>query len=182
MPLTFYTYSESELLDREYNRMKKALIAVAVLMTISLSCIAQDYRFEIVNFEEFQHGYLNEGDKPVIYNFWATWCKPCVRELPFFLKAAEEHPEWKFVLVSLDFPQQFESRLNPFIEEKDIQIPVVVLDESNANAYIDAIDPHWQGSIPATLVWHGKNVGFVENEFHSYDDLINFISQSINTQ
>lgn len=141
---------------------------------------AQAGEFEVLDFDGFKKEYLTNSAKPVVFNFWATWCKPCVKELPYFIEAAEKHPEWNFVLVSLDFPKQFESRLRPFLLEKKIEVPVVVLNESNANVYIDQIDNTWQGSIPATMIWQNANVGFIENEFHTYEDLISFITQSIN--
>jgi hypothetical protein len=59
---------------------------------------------------------------------------------------------------------------------------VVVLDEANANVFIDDIDPSWQGSIPATLVWDNGKVGFAEAEFHTYQELMTFINQSLNSK
>jgi hypothetical protein len=95
---------------------------------------------------------------------------------------AEKHPEWKLVLVSLDFPRHFESRLRPFLIENQIMDQVVVLDEANANVYIDNIDPSWSGSIPATLIWKDKKMGFIEDEFDSYTDLKNYILKSLKTR
>lgn len=159
---------------------RNILIFTISLLTLSLS--AQDTDFKVVDFETFQKEYMSETQKPVVYNFWATWCQPCVKELPYFTKAASEHPEWDFILVSLDFPQHFESRLRPFIKKHDLAIPVVVLDESNANVFINAIDPSWEGSIPATMIWDDRKMGFIENDFHSYEDLIAFIRKSINSE
>ena len=142
---------------------------------------SQSGMFEVMDYDEFKSFYLTESEQPVVFNFWATWCKPCVKELPYFLKMAELEPDLKLILVSLDFPQHFESRLRPFLVEHDIMETVVVLDEANANVFIDDIDPSWQGSIPATLVWDGKKLGFAEAEFHTYDELMTFINQSINS-
>ena len=159
--------------------MKAWLISILLIP----ACLqAQSGYFEVMNYNEFESHYLTKSDSTIVFNFWATWCKPCVKEMPYFLKMAEEHPEWKLILVSLDFPQHFKSRLRPFLVDKDIMNEVVVLDESNANTYIDQIDPDWQGSIPATLIWNNQKVGFVEKEFHTYEELIAFIEQSIKSK
>ena len=144
--------------------------------------IGQSGMFEVMDYEEFKSFYLVESEQPIVFNFWATWCKPCVKELPYFLKMAESQTDLKLILVSLDFPQHFESRLRPFLVEHDIMESVVVLDESNANVFIDDIDPSWQGSIPATLVWDGKKLGFAEAEFHTYEELMTFIDESLNSK
>ena len=172
---------QSNLIQRK-DLMTNRNILVAVTLFITMGLAAQDAEFTVVDFNGFRNEYLKETPRPVVYNFWATWCKPCVRELPYFKKAASEHPEWDFVLVSLDFPQHYESRLRPFLREHDLGIPVVVLDESDANVFINAIDPTWEGSIPATMIWDDTSIGFVENDFHSYAELITFISQSINSK
>jgi thiol-disulfide isomerase/thioredoxin len=94
------------------------------------------------------------GDSILVVNFWATWCKPCVNELPGIGEAAaamKDQPV-KFLLVSLDFRRELESRVIPFVQERGIGLPVVLLDEPDYNSWIDRVDSSWSGAIPATLL------------------------------
>lgn len=95
------------------------------------------------------------SDTVYVYNFWATWCKPCVAELPYFEQLGKQYAnkKLKITLISLDFLEQTETRVNPFIKDKGLQSDVFVLDGGkDPNAWIDQIDPTWSGAIPATLV------------------------------
>ncbi len=130
-------------------------------------------------FEEMAPLFNASNDTTYVVNFWATWCKPCVKELPYFEKAVQAykgHPV-KIILVSLDFPKQIDSRLIPFIREHGLQAEVVVLTDPDANSWIPQIADEWSGAIPATLVqYQGKRV-FHEGDFESLEDLQEFIAR-----
>ena len=89
-------------------------------------------------------------------NFWATWCGPCVTELPYFQEALEEFSgqNVKILLISLDFPSQIDSRLLPFLEEKNIELEVVLMNDMDYNKWISKVDTNWKGNLPATLVFN----------------------------
>jgi len=95
----------------------------------------------------------NPDNKLFVVNFWATWCLPCIKELPSFEKVAIEYDpaKVKFILVSLDFPSQIEDRLIPFLKKNKVTLDVVVMTDVDYNSWIDLVDPLWQGNIPATL-------------------------------
>lgn len=107
------------------------------------------------------------GDTTVIVNFWATWCAPCVEELPYFEELTRDRGDapYQVILVSLDFRKQLERRLLPFMRERDLRSTVVVLDDADANSWIDRIDPAWSGAIPATLVFNAQRREFREQTF-----------------
>jgi len=109
----------------------------------------------------------NEKGKTYVVNFWATWCKPCVDELPVFekLKADYKDKNVEVLLVSLDFPNQIETQLLPFIEKNKIQSKVVVLDDPNQNKWINAIDKTWSGALPATIIYNENKRAFFEQSF-----------------
>jgi thiol-disulfide isomerase/thioredoxin len=98
------------------------------------------------------------NDTTYIINFWATWCAPCVKELPVFDTIANKFAgkPVKVILVSLDFPKDVVGKLPNFIEKKGIKQEVLFLDELYENEWIPKVDSTWQGNIPATWIVNAK--------------------------
>jgi thiol-disulfide isomerase/thioredoxin len=119
---------------------------------------AQPKLYKLLTYPELER-YLGEfQDTLVVVNFWSTWCRPCVEELPYF---EEVNTRWKakkvkVLLVSLDFLNEIESRLVPFLKKKELKSEVVVLNEIDPNNWIDKVNPQWSGAIPATLIINAK--------------------------
>jgi thiol-disulfide isomerase/thioredoxin len=120
-------------------------------------------------------------DKTYVINFWATWCKPCVEELPSFEKINKEYKNKnvEVVLVSLDFPKKITSQLIPFIKEKLLSSTVVLLDDPKQNTWIPKVDKNWSGAIPATLIFNKSKRAFYEQSF-TYNQLETEIKKFIN--
>lgn len=135
-----------------------------------------------MDFEGLKPIFEDKSDQVYIINFWATWCKPCVKELPYFEQIHDEYKneEVKVILVSLDFPKQIESKLIPFLEKHQLKSNVVVLDDSNSNVWINAVDPSWTGAIPATVVYKADKRQFFEKNFVSFEELNNIIKSYLN--
>jgi thiol-disulfide isomerase/thioredoxin len=97
---------------------------------------------------------LASTDTLYVINFWATWCAPCVAELPEFCRidSAFKTRPVKVILVSLDFPEAWPEKLSAFLRKKQIGTEVLWLDESDPNYFIPKISNAWSGAIPATLI------------------------------
>lgn len=126
--------------------------------------------------------YMNQiNDTLYVINFWATWCVPCVQELPHFEKLNQKYKNGKFkmILVSLDFPKMIESRVIPFIKNKNLQAEIIVLNDPDANSWIEKVAKEWSGAIPATLIYKNHKQKFYEQLF-TEDELEKEIQSFIN--
>ena len=131
----------------------------------------------VMTFDELAPIFQVENDTTYVINFWATWCKPCVAELPYFIELHKKHKAEKFkmIFVSLDFPKQIEKKLIPFLGKNPLPGPVLVLDDPDANAWIPRVHPDWSGAIPATYVYQGKQNIFAERSFHDVNELSDWV-------
>lgn len=137
-----------------------------------------DVELDIYDYAGFE-SFLNKKDDTIyVINFWATWCGPCVKELPYFEKLNSEYKKdnVKVILVSLDFPHLYEKRLIPFMAKHDLQSQVIALNDSNENEWISKIDASWSGSIPATIIYSKSKRKFFEKSF-TYEELENEVKQ-----
>ncbi|WJS93982.1 TlpA family protein disulfide reductase [Flavobacterium johnsoniae] len=138
---------------------------------ISVSAYSQNVK--LLNIDQLNERIKNGKDSTYVVNFWATWCAPCIKELPHFEKLSAEHKSEKLavLLVSLDFKSKLESNVIPFVKKKNLKNEVFLLNESDPQQFIDRIDPSWSGSIPATLFIKADKRKFVESEF-TYEQLL----------
>jgi len=148
---------------------------VIILCLIFSSINAQSQVKVYEKFDDLNQEILNKLDPDITYviNFWATWCGPCVKELPYFeeLNKKYSNTTFKQILVSLDSPKKLDSKVIPFIIEKDIKSEVVLLADGKYNDWIDLVDPSWSGAIPITLIYKGDKKLFYEREFHSMEEI-----------
>ncbi|MEO9533730.1 MAG: TlpA family protein disulfide reductase [Crocinitomicaceae bacterium] len=124
-----------------------------------------DIKVEVYDFETIQPFLERKNDKINVVNFWATWCLPCVAELPHFEKILAEDAEVTVTLISLDFVKQVPTSLIPFIRENDLKSDVIVLDDPNSNEWIPKIDKNWSGALPATIIYNQDKSVFYERSF-----------------
>lgn len=151
--------------------VKKFLLLFLLLFPCLLK--AQNSIPPILDFSQFEPFLQKDNDTVYVVNFWATWCKPCVEELPIIENVHEDQFEVpvKVILVSLDFRNQVESKLVPFIEEKNIRSQVVVIDDPDANTWIDKVDPQWSGALPATIIYKKNKKRFISEAFDDYESI-----------
>jgi len=126
--------------------MKPVILFFALIVSVSA------YSQAIVKLPELQE-MMNEGQKVKVINFWATWCAPCIKEMPFLERLNKENKDVKVLLVSLDFDLDHDqSKITSFVARKKLNSEVVILDEPDPSKWIDKIDKGWSGTLPATLV------------------------------
>lgn len=146
-------------------KMKKLL---SILLFIPCLGFSQDV--PVVGLKQLQEMYIQDNDTTYILNFWATWCVPCVEELPYIDQITEDYKnkKVKVILASMDGEKHMATRLMPYLEEKQLKSTVVLFSEPKPNSWIPVFSPDWSGAIPATIVRNGKlgKEKFYEKKFH----------------
>ena len=133
---------------------------------------------EVYDYAGFESFLNNKDGKIYVINFWATWCAPCIKELPYFEKLNAEYANKnvEVLLVSLDFPHLYDSKLKPFILNKKLKSKVIALDDEDMNTWIPKINETWSGSIPATIIYKNNERKFFEKSF-TYEELETEVNQ-----
>lgn len=153
----------------------KPLNFVFLLLLIGKVMSAQEIR--ITDFNGLKPLLDKRNDTTYVVNFWATWCSPCVKELPAFERVHAEYSNQavSVKLVSLDFRKQLENRLIPFVKKHNLQPEVILLDDPDSNAWIDKVSPEWSGALPATLIYNRNFRAFYKRGF-TYEELAEIIN------
>lgn len=132
---------------------------------------------EVYDFDGLQKFLSTTDDKTYVVNFWATWCAPCIKELPYFEKLNKNYSQdVEVILVSLDFPSKYETKLKPYIKNKNLQSKVIALNDVDSNTWIPKVDKSWTGAIPATVIFNKNERKFYEKSFN-YDELETEVKQ-----
>lgn len=137
--------------------MRERIFFTGILLWLGTS-LGQAQPAKVIKLADLER-IMSEMSPPVrIINFWATWCGPCVRELPLLEKiTAEGRPEVRVTLVSLDLDLDPDpEKVYRFIQRKNLRSDVFLLDEADPNSYISRIDERWSGALPATILINHK--------------------------
>lgn len=153
--------------------MKIQTFSIFAFLLVVFSFSAYSQNVKLLNIDQLNERVKKGKDSTYVVNFWATWCAPCIKELPHFekLQADYKAEKVKVLLLSVDFKSKLSSAVVPFVKRKNLKNEVFLLNESSPQEYIDRIDPSWSGSIPATLFIKGNKRKFVESEF-TYEQLL----------
>lgn len=134
----------------------------ALAMLVAICSMAQT---KVIKYPALD-ALMKKQEGPVqVINFWATWCGPCVKELPMFEQVHANNPSVKVTLINLDFADKLD-KVDAFIARKNMKSDVLLLDEIDYNSWIDKVDKSWEGAIPATLIYNpatGKRI-FTQHE------------------
>jgi thiol-disulfide isomerase/thioredoxin len=136
--------------------MKLALNFILILLlTATLSATSQNVPSwkinDVVN-------YMDESDSVLVISFWATFCKPCIEEIPYMESITKKYKDQKvkLLLVSLDLKDFYPNRIQDFAKKNNYSSQVVWLNESNADYFCPKIDKSWSGAIPSTVIINRK--------------------------
>jgi len=153
--------------------MKINVFKICTFLFFVFSIAGYSQNVKLMNIDQLNERIKNGKDSTYVVNFWATWCAPCIKELPHFEKLNAEFKSEKLavLLVSVDFKSKLNSAVIPFVKRKNLKSQVFLLNESDPQKYIDRIDKSWSGSIPATLFIKGDQRKFIESEF-TYEQLL----------
>lgn len=141
------------------------ILFVCLLLFSAKSSVAQDIpKWKIRDLQQI----IDSSSGPTILNFWATFCIPCLKELPYFDKTAQQYKgdSLQLYFVSLDGEEAYPKKIKTFTNKLKITSPVTFLDETNADAFCPVVDKSWSGAIPGTLFINNKTGyrRFVEDE------------------
>lgn len=134
--------------------MKKNILLLGIFLLPLASLMAQVKSIKISDLEKT----IAASKTPLVVNFWATYCKPCIAEMPSFEKLAAKYKARGVVLlfVSLDMREDYPAKIDSFIVKRKVRNKVVWLDETDADYFCPKVDPKWSGALPATLLINKK--------------------------
>jgi len=160
--------------------MKRSIL---ILTIIALCVSLYGQHVELLNRAGLEQMLEQNDDTVYVVNFWATWCSPCIEEIGYFqeLYSTYKNQKVSIILINLDFPNQVEKRVLPFLEQKGITAPVFSMTELDYNSWIPLVDKEWSGAIPATLFLHGSNRKFIAREV-SRKEIFAQVEEELNKQ
>ena len=158
--------------------MKKLFFILVFILSVS-GVFSQN--IPVYNsFEEFQSLLQRNNDTTYVVNFWATYCAPCIKEMPVFRKLDKNYQDKpvKIVLTSLDFGSNVKDRVRGFMKQHDIRSKVVILDDPDGNSWINKVSEKWSGALPGTLIYNKTSREFYEKTF-TYSEIQNIVQSKI---
>ena len=153
----------------QYLRLRTQLLLLAVfcILLSSVSVCAQRRRARAikptpavvaVDAAGLQALLKRDDAKPLLVNYWATWCDPCRDEFPDLVKIDAEYrlKGLAFIAVTLDDLADIKTGVPKFLRQMHAQMPVYLLNLSDPEPAIKVVDPKWGGALPATFLYNAK--------------------------
>jgi len=161
-----------------FEQMKSGILSIILLFSFyrheagaqTIRAISPDSVLNIIN------DYPDSG--LVVINFWATWCGPCVGELPYFIKADSllKGENITFIFVSFDVPGKIQS-VQKYLDKRKLPGAHYLINSADLNTFIDKVNKQWEGSIPYTIVLNQNDRKTHEGSFETFKDLWSFIRE-----
>ncbi|MBC7887042.1 MAG: TlpA family protein disulfide reductase [Ferruginibacter sp.] len=145
--------------------MKKTSLMIALLLVAFFTKAQTIPGWKI---SDVVNHYSKKTDSVYVVNFWATFCKPCIAEIPYLQTISKKYEgqKVKLLLVSLDLPSFYPGKIQSFAKKNNFAAKIVWLNETDADHFCPLIDKKWSGSIPATIFVNPATgyKNFVESE------------------
>ncbi|MEW4567018.1 redoxin domain-containing protein [Tautonia sp. JC769] len=114
---------------------------------------AEPVSLETIDLDGVAELAKNDSDDLLLVNLWATWCGPCVAELPEFVEMNRMYRgrDFKLITISLD-DSDAQSKALEVLTEHHVSATNYLLDAADRDAFAEALDPEWPGPVPYTLL------------------------------
>jgi thiol-disulfide isomerase/thioredoxin len=111
-----------------------------------------------IDFEGLKTALKRDTARPLLVNFWATWCDPCREEFPDLVKIDNDFrgKGLDFITVSLDDLTEIKTGVPKFLSSMQAKMPAYLLNVSDPEPAIKFVDPTWGGALPATVLYNAK--------------------------
>lgn len=160
--------------------MKKILaLLISIFFVIGFNLIGNDILIDKIDKPKLQKLIKERKGKILFLNVWATWCVPCREEFPSIVKLSNEFKDVEFVGISVDFPEEIETKIKPFLKRNNANFQNYVNSFSNDEELINTLNEKWSGAIPATFIYDkkGKQIYFIEGK-KSYGEFKKYLEKA----
>jgi thiol-disulfide isomerase/thioredoxin len=115
---------------------------------------------EVIDLNRLEEIISNRNGRILFINVWATWCAPCVEEFPDLVRLDKNYSgeNVDFISLSVDLPDEIESGIRPFLNAQKAEFPVYVINEKDAEKFIEYLSNEWSGAIPASFIYDESGV------------------------
>ncbi len=164
--------------------MRTNILTLIGSMLFTLPLFVQAQSIEVIDFPQFEERVNRSHDTLYIYNFWATWCGPCIKELPYFtqLEANYSGQNVKVEYISLDLIEQLDNAVKLMVSKKLPNSRVLLLNAPKYHEWIDQVHPDWSGAIPATLFsYNNREIYKFQQKSFTYEELSSQVDTFLST-
>jgi thiol-disulfide isomerase/thioredoxin len=158
-------------------------------LSVSLSCVDEPVRpvSELLapasappvysDFREVSDLFAQRNDTVYLVNFWATWCKPCLEELPLLQEVQNRYADapLRVILVSLDDKPEAIARIPDFLERRGVGLPTVVVTDRDEE-WQRELDAKWDGSLPTTFIYRDALRYVYRRNFRTLPDILDAVA------
>jgi thiol-disulfide isomerase/thioredoxin len=122
------------------------------------SAVKKSARASAINAEEMQSLLRRDGNRPLLVNYWATWCDLCREEFPDLVKIDNLYRSkgLDFIAITLDDLADINTTVPKFLRLMKARMPVYLLNVPDPDPAIHSVDPGWSGALPATFLYNNQ--------------------------